>query len=238
MAVCKGCNKTLKNNHSLKRHRISCNLAHELTANLFRKRLELQRHSKERHGRHSGQRVSLIADAAPIMSDTVSISISSDCPRFVNAVCKWTRTYNRSNSPPTTSGCRRQFPWQYQDFLPSLTTNIPHMPPNVVQPLSRPIPQPSIRSPSPIPEPPPADVIKTDRDEETNLAFTESICLIHAWILTKCKTLRAAVMLQVSQLLLEMAKRDGGQDLAAWCLIFQSRKLFSLRRFLMQQSSG
>ena len=30
--------------------------------------------------------------------------------------------------PPTSSGRQRRFPRHYQDFLPSLTTNIPHMP--------------------------------------------------------------------------------------------------------------
>jgi hypothetical protein len=69
--------------------------------------------------------------------------------------------------PPTTSGRQRRFPRQYQDFLPSSTTNIPHMPPKpAIQPPSHPEPQsPNTRSPSPIPEPPQADVIKTDRDE-------------------------------------------------------------------------
>ena len=69
--------------------------------------------------------------------------------------------------PPTTSGRQRRFPRQYQDFLPSSTTNIPHMPPKqVVQPPSHSEPQsPDPRSPSPIAEFPQANIIKTDRDE-------------------------------------------------------------------------
>lgn len=66
--------------------------------------------------------------------------------------------------PPTTSGRQRRFPRQYQDFLPSATTYIPHMPPKrVIQPPSHSYSQlQNTRSPSPIPQ---ADVIKTDRDE-------------------------------------------------------------------------
>jgi hypothetical protein len=67
--------------------------------------------------------------------------------------------------PPTTSGRQRRFPRHYQDFLPSSTTNIPHMPPKqVVPPPSHPEPQQPTRSPSPIVQPP-ANVIKTDPDE-------------------------------------------------------------------------
>lgn len=69
--------------------------------------------------------------------------------------------------PPTTSGRQRRFPRHYQDFLPSLTTNIPHMPPKqIVQPPSHAEPQPpNIRSSSPIAQLPQANIIKTDRDE-------------------------------------------------------------------------
>ena len=73
----------------------------------------------------------------------------------------------RFQPPPTTSGRQRRFPGHYRDFLPSSTTNIPHMPPKqTVQPPSHAEPQPSnTRSPSPIAQPPQANTIKTDRDE-------------------------------------------------------------------------
>lgn len=69
--------------------------------------------------------------------------------------------------PPTTSGRLRRFPRQYQDFLLSSTTQIPHMPPKeVIKPPSHSDPHfPNIQSPSQTPEPPQTNIIKTDRDE-------------------------------------------------------------------------
>ena len=69
--------------------------------------------------------------------------------------------------PPMTSGRLRRFPQQYQDFLPSSTTQIPHMPPKeVIQPPLHSNPHfPNIQSPSQTPEPPQTNVIKTDRDK-------------------------------------------------------------------------
>ena len=54
--------------------------------------------------------------------------------------------------PPTSSGRQRCFPQHYQDFLPSLTTNIPHIPPKQsVQLLLHAEPHPTIiQSPSPV----------------------------------------------------------------------------------------
>jgi hypothetical protein len=68
--------------------------------------------------------------------------------------------------PPTSSGRQRRFPRHYQDFLPSLTTNIPHMPPKQsVQPLSHAELPPNTRSPSPVAHSPQANIIKTDQDD-------------------------------------------------------------------------
>ena len=69
--------------------------------------------------------------------------------------------------PPTSSGYQRCFPRHYQDFLPSLTTNIPHMPPKQsVQLLSHAESHPpNIRSPSPVAQPPQANIIKTNQDD-------------------------------------------------------------------------
>jgi len=72
MAVCKGCNKALKNDHGLKRHRISCKPAKGLTAGLFQKRQELQRNSKRRS--------SLNADEPQTVPEIVSIGISTITP--------------------------------------------------------------------------------------------------------------------------------------------------------------
>jgi len=51
--------------------------------------------------------------------------------------------------PSTTSGRRRFFPAHFQDFLPSLRTVVPHMPP----PVRNPTPPPIVPSPSPSPAP-------------------------------------------------------------------------------------
>ncbi len=66
--------------------------------------------------------------------------------------------------PPTTSGRQRRFPRHYQDFLPTLTTHLPHMPPILS------IPKPTItassQSHSPVtPELTTTSVFKTDADE-------------------------------------------------------------------------
>src|SRR5438046_8997007 len=50
---------------------------------------------------------------------------------------------------PTTSGCRRKFPQHFRDFLPSLSTSIPHIPKPIPQ---HPLPVPP-RAPEPITEP-------------------------------------------------------------------------------------
>ena len=75
MAVCKGCNKALKNDHGVKRHRISCKPAKELTANLFQKRQELQR---------SSRRFSLNADKPQAVPEVVSINLSRDGRRLTS----------------------------------------------------------------------------------------------------------------------------------------------------------
>lgn len=56
MTICNSCNKLFKNDHGLKRHRISCKPAKQLTAGLFQKRQELQKTLKR------GGRVLLNAD--------------------------------------------------------------------------------------------------------------------------------------------------------------------------------
>lgn len=72
MAVCKGCNKAFKNDHGLKRHRISCKPAKGLSAGLFQKRQELQRNSKRRSSSN--------ADEPHIVPEIVSIDISTITP--------------------------------------------------------------------------------------------------------------------------------------------------------------
>ena len=67
-------------------------------------------------------------------------------------------------------------------------------------------------------------------------AFTECIGLILAPILTRCKTLRAAVMLQNWQLDPEIMETDGGQALASQSPTSHLRKIVSLHHFLMQRS--
>lgn len=58
--------------------------------------------------------------------------------------------------PPTTSGRRRRFPPRFQDFLPSLTTSLPHMPhrietpPPIFQSLTPSPPSPRQESPIPM----------------------------------------------------------------------------------------
>ena len=43
MTTCNACKKAFKNDHGLKRHRISCKPAKQITAGLFQKRQELQK---------------------------------------------------------------------------------------------------------------------------------------------------------------------------------------------------
>ena len=50
MVVCNGCKKELKNEHGLKRHRISCHAAKMHTAVLLQQRQLLQRGIKKSHG--------------------------------------------------------------------------------------------------------------------------------------------------------------------------------------------
>jgi hypothetical protein len=175
MAVCKGCKKAFNNDHGLKRHRISCKPAKELTASLFQMRQDLQRNSKSR----------IEPQGVP---EIVSINISREYPRLMiywqisqptngdsdmivdNKIDEPELTSDpipKFQPPPTSSGRQRRFPRHYQDFLPSSTTNIPHMPPKQsVQPASHPEPQPlNIRSPSPVAQPPQANIIKTDQDD-------------------------------------------------------------------------
>ena len=183
MVVCKGCNKSFNNNHGIKRHRVSCKPAKQITAELFQKRQELQK-SLNRTRSH-GQRISVNAGVPHMVPEMVSVGNSSNFRIDPFVQSNGTIADNNMNiddpmnepehimdvtsefqPPPTTSGRRRRFPRQYQDFLPSSTTNIPHMPPKQVLLPSHSDPQsPNTRSPSPIAEPPQPNVIKTDRDE-------------------------------------------------------------------------
>lgn len=151
MAVCKGCKKAFNNDHGLKRHRISCKPAKELTASLFQMRQDLQRNSKSR----------IEPQGVP---EIVSIDISREYPRLMiywqisqptngdsdmivdDKIDEPELTSDpipKFQPPPTSSGRQRRFPRHYQDFLPSSTTYIPHMPPKQsVQPASHPEPQP------------------------------------------------------------------------------------------------
>src|ERR1700678_1471819 len=51
--------------------------------------------------------------------------------------------------PPTTSGRQRRFPQQYHDFLPNSTTQLPHLPENIVARAPSPLPV-ELRPPSPV----------------------------------------------------------------------------------------
>ena len=50
MVICNGCKKELKNDHGLKRHRISCHASKAHTAVLLQQRQQLQRSIKKAHG--------------------------------------------------------------------------------------------------------------------------------------------------------------------------------------------
>ena len=181
MVVCKGCNKSFNKDHGIKRHRVSCKPAKQITAELFQKQQELQKSLNKT--RSHCQRISSNADVPHTVPEMVSVGNSSNFR--IDPFVQSDGTIAGDNMiiddamnepepirdvtpefqpPPTTSGHQRRFPRRYQDFLPSSTTNIPHLPPKqVLQPPSHSDPQsPNTRSPSPPPQP---NVIKTDRDE-------------------------------------------------------------------------
>jgi hypothetical protein len=184
MVVCKGCSKSFNNNHGIKRHQVSCKPAKQITAELFQKRQELQKSLNKTHS-HC-QRISLNADVPHTVPEMVSVGNSSNFRidpfvQFNGMIADDNMNIDNAMNepepirdvtpefqpPPTTSSHQRRFPRRYQDFLPSSTTNIPHLPPKqVLQPPSHSDPQsPNTRSPSPLAEPPQPNVIKTDRDE-------------------------------------------------------------------------
>ncbi len=174
MVVCKGCNKSFNKDHGIKRHRVSCKPAKQITAELFQKRQELQKNLNRRRshadvphtvpemvsvGNSSNFRIDpFVQSDGTIAGDNMIIDDAMNEPEPIRDVTP------EFQPPPTTSGRQRRFPQRYQDFLPSSTTNIPHLPPKqVLQPPSHSDPQsPNTQSPSPPPQP---NVIKTDRDE-------------------------------------------------------------------------
>jgi hypothetical protein len=78
MAVCKGCNKAFKNDHGVKRHRISCKPAKELTARLYQKRQELQRNSSLK------RRFPLNADIRQAVPEIVRFNHSRDDRQLIS----------------------------------------------------------------------------------------------------------------------------------------------------------
>src|SRR5258708_38819057 len=173
MVVCKGCNKSFNKDHGIKRHRVSCKPAKQITAELFQKRQELQKNLNRRRshadvphtvpemvsvGNSSNFRIDpFVQSDGTIAGDNMIIDDAMNEPEPIRDVTP------EFQPPPTTSGRQRRFPRRYQDFLPSSTTNIPHLPPKqVLQPPSHSDPQsPNTRSPSPLPKPPHPNVIQT-----------------------------------------------------------------------------
>ena len=68
--------------------------------------------------------IDLLKISQPINGDSdMIVDDEIDEPELTNDLI------SKFQPPPTSSGRQRHFPRHYQDFLPSLTTNIPHMPP-------------------------------------------------------------------------------------------------------------
>src|SRR5258707_2812098 len=76
MVVCKGCNKSFNNNHGIKRHRVSCKPAKQITAELFQKQQELQKSLNKT--RSHCQRISSNADVPHTVPEMVRVGNSSN----------------------------------------------------------------------------------------------------------------------------------------------------------------
>ena len=78
--------------------------------------------------------------------------------------------------------------------------------------------------------------VAVTRVDKNEFFSDEKELIILAPILTRCKTLRAAVMLQDWQLDPKVVETDGGLALASRSPSSRSRKIVSLHHFLIQRS--
>ena len=123
MPICQGCNKDLSTSQGLRLHRQTCQKYQNYTARLLDDAADYaaQRKRRKLDGEHTTP--PLLLDEGSPEPDTQPPNLNIVPPTLIPSPDRMIA--------PTTSGRPRKFPKQYRDFLPSLPTALPHMPPPV-----------------------------------------------------------------------------------------------------------
>jgi hypothetical protein len=155
MATCSSCKKQFKNNQGLTKHQHTCKSLKLNVTHLLQKRSDLEVRDSERReaakiarraGKDVGEERSSLAkscqDVDASQSDEPSENVDGQEGQGFQAVslpfdqmycvvklsCLKQKIHLEPELHSTTSGRRRKFPKRFQDYLPSLSTQVPHMP--------------------------------------------------------------------------------------------------------------